>query len=176
MSTRSQKKLSSRANALRRGELNAQKRGEALRVKKPTAPAVEAEPVRDGLLWLVKKGKLSVSRRAAAVAYRDLYREPQEGAMRSCLNDEVRGSGSGRPPDYNSRKVDAIRQLTAMRAEALAGHEQMIQVMDGVCGGGLTLRELAGGEERAAGRLEAVLMVALDLVTAWTARQNSLAA
>ena len=57
MSTRAQKKLSSRANALRRGELNAQKRGEAVRVKTPTA-AGEAEPVRDGLLWLIKKDKL----------------------------------------------------------------------------------------------------------------------
>ena len=96
--------------------------------------------------------------------------------MRSCLSDEVRGSGSGRPPDYNARKVDAVRQLAALRTQALAGHQQMIEVMDGVCGGGLTLRELAGGEERAAGRLEAVLMVALDLVTAWLGRQAAVAA
>jgi hypothetical protein len=172
MSTRSRKKLSSRANALRRGEINAERRGGALRLKKSAASACEAEPVRDGLLWLIKKDRLSASRRVAAAAYRDLYREPQEGAMRSCLNDEVRGSGSGRPPDYNAGKVDAARRLTAMRTQALASHQQMIEVMDGVCGGGLTLRELAGGEERAAGRLEAVLMIALDLVAAWLARHS----
>lgn len=168
MSTRAQKKVSSRANALRRGEANAAARGEALAIRKPAARTqAEVEPIRDGLLWLVKKGKLSASRRAAAVLYRDAYREPQEGAMRSCLNDEVLGSGSGRPPDYNARKVDAVRRLAALRTVALAGHGQMIEVMDGVCGGGLTLRDLAAGDDRAAGRLEAVLMVALDLVGAW---------
>ena len=166
MRTRAQKKASSRANALRRGEENARRKGEVLKLKRHPAER-EVEPVRDGLLWLIKKGKLTPSRRAAAAIYRAAYREPQEGAMRSCLDDSVRGSGTGRPPDYNSGKVDAIRRLQAMRAEALAGHEQMIFVMDGVCGGGLTLREICGGEERAAGKLEAVLMVALDLVAAW---------
>ena len=87
--------------------------------------------------------------------------------MRSCLNGDPRGAGSGRPPDYNPGRIDAARRLAAIRHQALAGHEQMIAVMDGVCGGGLTLREMCGGEERAAGRLEAVLMVALDLVATW---------
>lgn len=169
MRTRAQKKASSRANALRRGEENARRKGEVLKLKQPRVNN-EVEPVRDGLLWLIRKGKLTPHRRAAAAVYRAAYREPQEGAMRSCLNDDARGSGTGRPPDYNSGKVVALRKLRALRAEALAGHEQMIFVMDGVCGGGLTLREMCGGEERAAGKLEAVLMVALDLVSAWESR------
>jgi hypothetical protein len=167
MTTRAQKKISSRANALRRGEMNAAKRGETLRLKMPAGPLPEPDPVRDGLVWLIRKGKLSPARQRGAGIYREAYREPQEGAMRSCLNDDVRGSGNGRPPDYNAGKIDAARRLAAMRNVALAGHEGMIAVMDGVCGGGLTLRELAGGEERAAGRLEAVLMVALDLIANW---------
>lgn len=166
MSIRARKKAASRAHALRRGEENARRRGEALELKGPRR-ATEAEPVRDGLVWLIRKGRLTPSRQRAAAAYRAAYREPQEGAMRSCLDLNLGGERMGIPPDYNSTKVDAIRRLNALRTEALAGHEQMIFAMDGVCGGGLTLRELCGGEERAAGRLEAVLMVALDLVAAW---------
>ena len=168
MGTRAQRKASSRANALRRGEENARRRGEAPPVK-AKGPKPDAEPVRDGLLWLIKKGKLTASRCAAAAVYRAAYREPQEGAMRSCLNVDPDGGRLGIPPDPNAARIDAERRLKAMRGCALAGHEQMIAVMDGVCGGGLTLREMAGGEERAAGRLEAVLMVALDLVASWSA-------
>lgn len=169
MSIRARKKASSRANALRRGEENARRRGEVLEVKRPRAQ-VEADPVRDGLIWLIRKGRLTPPRQRAAAVYRAAYREPQEGAMRSCLDLHLGGERSGAPPDYNSNKVDAMRRLNAMRTEALAGHEQMIFAMDGVCGGGLTLRELCGGEERAAGKLEAVFMVALDLVAAWEGR------
>ncbi len=172
MGIRAQKKASSRANALRRGEENARRRGEAPPVKRPKVEQ-DADPVRDGLIWLIRKDKLTPIRRHAAALYRAAYREPQEGAMRSCLNADPRGSGIGRPPDYNAGKVDAARRLAALRADALAGHEQMIAVMDGVCGGGLTLREMCGGEERAAGRLEAVLMVALDLVAAWQGRNQT---
>jgi hypothetical protein len=166
MRTRAQKKAASRANALRRGEENARRRGEAV---EPKAAAAEADPVRDGLVWLIRKGRLTPPRQRAAAVYRAAYREPQEGATRSCLNFEPRGSGVGRPPDFNAAKVDAIRRLDALRRDALAGHEQLIWVMDGVCGGGLTLREMTGGEERAAGKLEAVLLVALDLVGGWAA-------
>jgi hypothetical protein len=169
MGTRAQNKQSSRANALKRGEQNARRRGEALNVKAP-APDKATDPVRDGLIWLIRKGRLTPLRQRAAAIYRSAYREPQEGAMRSCLNLEPGGCGAGSPPDCNAGKVDAVRRLDAFRRWALAGHEQLIWVMDGVCGGGLTLREMCGGEERGASKLEAVLMVALDLVGAWDAR------
>lgn len=169
MGIRAQKKASSRANAVRRGEENARRRGEVLNLKTPKEDQ-EPEAVRDGLFWLIRKGRLTALRQRAAAIYRSAYREPQEGAMKSCLNGDPRGDRIGVPPDYNAAKIDAIRRLEAMRRIALSGHKQLIWVMDGVCGGGLTLRELCGGEERSAGKLEAVLMVALDLVAAWEAK------
>ena len=60
--------------------------------------------------------------------------------------------------------ITAKRELFVMRWQVLGGQTDMLTVMDGVCAGGMTLRKLGGGGDRKALALEAVLMVALDLV------------
>lgn len=121
---------------------------------------------RDGLLWLRKKRRISARRFDACTEYRIHYREPEEGAMKSCLDDSPHGSGTGGNPadGYNAGKIDAKRKLFELRFVALRGHPEMIAVMDGIAGGGLTTREMAGGDKHRAAELETVLGVAADLI------------
>jgi hypothetical protein len=128
-----------------------------------TAPA--SEPVRDGLVWLIRKNRINPRQRIAAAAYRQAYREPQPGAIRSHL-DDAQGSGghTGNPPDCNAAFYDAQVRLKSYRTEALQDHGDMISVMDAVAGNGLTFTELSPKDYRQAERLEAILKIALDLM------------
>lgn len=174
MTTRTVRKERSRANALKRGEEYAAKRGKALVLNQPEP---EPDPVRDGLVWLIRKGRLTPTRQKAAKLYRDAYREPQAGALNSHLANLGSRGGGGVPSGLPAHgvmagRLDAEARLAALRGKALAWHEQLVWVMDGVVGGGLTLRELGGGDKTQAAKLEAVLMVALDLVAAWSAAHS----
>lgn len=139
-----------------------------------TSPAVVAQAVdipqdRDGLLWLIARNRLSPSRAREARSYRQDYRRAaSEGpTMKSCL-DVREGGGSGRPPSGPTGEViyevDARRSLFRKRHVILKGQADLLDVLDGVCGRGLTLREMAGGNGHKAAALETLLKVALDLL------------
>ncbi|MFN4176437.1 hypothetical protein [Phenylobacterium sp.] len=139
----------------------------------PTTAArkAEADGGRDGLEWLARKGRLSARRKAAAYAYRAAYRDASGPSLKSCLEGGLGGGFA--PGDVAQADLAAMaqakRRLFAFRWLALGGQDDLVTVMDGVCGVGHTLRELAGGgsddQVKARARvLEAVLMVALDLI------------
>lgn len=172
-----------RWDALRATEASDRLGGERPAARSATAGATkdEKEPElseRDGLLWLVKKRRLSLPRLRAAQAYRELYRTAmtEDGALKSCL--EVAGGGGervGMPGAAPISLLAAKRALFLIRHKVLGGQADMLSVMDGVCGAGRTLRELGKGD-RGAGALEAVLMVALDLVHGHLTKQLEKAA
>jgi hypothetical protein len=123
---------------------------------------------RDGLLWLIKKKRLSVAQTQMAKTWRDAVRDAGGVSIRSCIDDTARGSGG---PAWQRLQAAYVAQtastmwLEKMRRDVLRGQTDMLTVLDGVCGTGHTLRELAGGNDRRAGELEAVLRVALDLLS-----------
>ncbi len=125
--------------------------------------------VRDGLAWLVKKNRITLRQRTSALAYREAYREPQPGAIRSHLDDTRGGGNAGHPPDLNCAFYDAQIRLKAYREIALAGHLEMISVIDAVVGNGLTLAEYCPDPRRVA-QYEPVLRIALDLMTQYLDR------
>jgi hypothetical protein len=119
---------------------------------KPAAPenVVRLEPDpsdRDGLLWLLKKGKLGIQERRGCAAYRTAYREPPAGAIRSFLDDTRGGGDSGFPPDTNADALDAQRRLYTFRYSVLLGDTASILVMDAICGRGVTLAQYVGGSD-----------------------------
>lgn len=147
----------------------------AARRLKPAAPRhakVEPQPKpakpppvdRDGLEWLQRKKRLTAQQHLTALTYRKAYRDAGEVGLRSCLNDQPRGGGGDHMACAIVASADAKAWLAHVRGKVLAGQVDMLTVMDGVCGSGRTLRELAGGNDRKAAELEAILKVALDLV------------
>ena len=120
------------------------------------APKVEN---RDGLLWLIHKGKLSGDERRGCEAYRAAYRHPAAGRLKSCI-DPTRGDA---PADLirldgQAEALDAVRRLERYRAVCLGGDRAAIQLMDAVCGGGLTVQAYLGtADSRAV--LEAVTVL-----------------
>lgn len=150
--------------------------------KRP-APSVERLEERDGLLWLIHKGRLTNRRMAAALAYRAAYREPQESPLQSGMASLLAGGGGNASKrdvatGINAARIDAERRLTAFRA-ALSFSTDMVLVMDGVAGGGQTLRGLAGdakGAQKRADQLEALFMAACDCIASHTEELARLAA
>lgn len=133
--------------------------------------ATRPEPAdRDGLDWLARKGRLSPARRAAADYYRSVLRDAGDEVIKSCLNVTVGGPGvPGAVEAGAAGTADAKRELFRLRWVVLGGQADLHTVMDGVCGAGHTLRQLAGegSDDQVKQRakvLEAILMVALDLV------------
>lgn len=132
---------------------------------------------RDGLLWLIKKKRLNTAQIQVAKTWRDAVRDAGGVSIRSCIDDTATGSGGPAWQRLQAAVAAASASkawLEHMRQDILCGQIDMLTVMDGVCGAGRTLRELAGGNDRRAGELEAVLRVALDL-TGWR-YQRALAA
>lgn len=122
---------------------------------------------RDGLLWLIKKKRLTPTQISTAKQWRDAVRDAQGVSIRSCIDDSASGVGSAPWLRLQSAYVASAASkawLEQARSEILRGQVDMLTVMDGVCGAGRTLRELTGGNDRRAGELEAVLKVALDLI------------
>lgn len=123
---------------------------------------------RDGLDWLKRKGRLTPRRTQAAELYRRAFRNADGPSVKSCLDVTV-GGGTGRVEAVLVGSAAAKRELFALRWVVLGGQEDLLTVCDAVCGVGHTLRALAGddGSDRSKRRqaaLEAVLMVALDLI------------
>ncbi len=102
---------------------------------------------RDGLLWLLKKGKLGLQERRGCAAYREAFREPPAGAIRSFLDDSRGGGDTGFPPDTNAGALDAQRRLYSFRYSVLLGDTASILVMDAICGRGVTLAHYAGSAD-----------------------------
>ena len=121
---------------------------------------------RAGLDWIAGKGRLNPAQKAAGERYGACYRKAKaEGAIGSSLAMPT-GDGAGAPlTEVLSRaeaRVRAQERLAQFRGR-LYGQPDLVAACDLICGEELTPREAAGGE-REAGRLEAVLSVALDLL------------
>lgn len=133
-------------------------------------PGMREAPYRrqPGLDWLARKGRLSAEQKAAGERYGACYRRARsEGAIRSSLDLKPRTSAPGGAAlsDILARaegSAQAAARLVGYRRQLLR-QPDLVAACDLVCGQELTPREAAGGE-REAGRLEAVLGVALDIL------------
>lgn len=120
-----------------------------------------------GLDWLAAKGRLSPGQHAAGLRYGAIYRQVRgEPGLRSSLSLEP-GHGGGRPlsavvgqAEVRMRAGDTLLKLRRILGQQAA----MVAACDLICGEELTPRE-ATGNDREAGRMEAVLAVALDLLS-----------
>ena len=140
--------------------------------EKPPARRGERETAyrrQTGLDWLARKGRITPRQKAAGERYGAAFRRAQAGpSIGSTLEVQPSGGQAAGPSLSQLLKQAAGRaraadELAAMRAR-LFGQSDLVSVCDLVCGRELTPREAAGGD-REAGRLEAVLKVALDLLT-----------
>lgn len=133
------------------------------------ARAAEVPGDRDGLLWLIGKGRLTPVQRVTAEAYRRDYQEAAiTGAMlKSCLDVRPRGSGTPAGPGaLIEGSVDAQARLYRKRFDVLHGQVHAIELLDGVCGRRLTLMALAGGSGRLAFAYELLFKAVLDQLAA----------
>jgi len=123
-----------------------------------------------GLEWLARKGRLSAAQRAAGERYGACYRRAKvEGSIPSSLDVKPRSGAPGGAPlaavlSHAEGTVQASARLAQFRGR-LWRQRDLVNACDLVCGEELTPREAAAGE-REAGRLEAVLIVALDVLSA----------
>ena len=120
-----------------------------------------------GLVWLARKGRLSAAQVKAGEDYGVCFRRAEAGAAIGSSLAVSPGAGQGTPIALVVRQAEARAQAAARLAVLrgrLGGQSDLIAACDQVCGRELTPREAAGGE-REAGRLEAVLCVALDLLS-----------
>lgn len=121
-----------------------------------------------GLEWLAKKGRLTPQQAQAGLKYGECWRLARAEARLASTLEAQPGDGAwgGRPLpallQQAERRQQAAAQLARYRSRLMA-QQDLIGACDRVCGEELTPREAAGGE-REAGRLEAVLKVALDLL------------
>lgn len=122
----------------------------------------------DGLEWLKEKKRLNVRQLAAAEDYRGAFRFGGGAKLRSSMQLLLQGGGGGGAGALTPVEVsvEAQRRLFFFRNVVLRQQDDMLTVMDAVCGIGMTLRELTAGDGHRAAQWEAVLRVALDLVIA----------
>lgn len=110
---------------------------------------------RDGLAWLVAKGRLNAAQRMAGERYRGHYELIHSGGLRSCIADTIGGG------DPSAAIAAARRHLDEARRKGLVSDNTLIWLADEVAGKGTTLRELAAGDQKRSEALEAELLVAL---------------
>lgn len=121
-----------------------------------------------GLEWLALKGRLSPAQKSAGERYGALYRRVAGGGrIGSSLEVKPDGGSAGGPPlpqvlARAEASAQAAARLAALRLR-LSHHPALVRACDLICGQELTPREACEGE-REAGRLEALLGVALDLL------------
>lgn len=119
-----------------------------------------------GLVWLARKGRLTAAQVRAGEDYGACYRRAEAGAGVGSSLAIQPGAAQGTSIAQVVRQAEARSQAAARLAVLrgrLGGQPDLIAACDQVCGRELTPREATGGE-REAGRLEAVLAVALDLL------------
>ncbi len=122
-----------------------------------------------GLDWLVGKGRITARQKAAGEAYGERWRRAGSApTIGSTLEVQPSGGLAGGPSLGLLLRQAAGRQRAQAELEAyrarLFGQSDLVTVCDLICGQELTPRE-AGGGEREAGRIEAVLKVALDILS-----------
>jgi hypothetical protein len=123
-----------------------------------------------GLEWLLKKGRISERQKAAGESYGACWRRAGSApAIGSTLEVQPSGGLAGGPSlglvlKLAAGRLKAEEELAAMRTR-LFGQSDLVTVCDLICGQELTPRE-AGGGDRDAARIEAVLKVALDILAA----------
>jgi hypothetical protein len=121
-----------------------------------------------GLDWLERKGRITAAQKAAGAAYGACWRRAGSGpSIGSSLEAQPSGGLAAGPSLAQVLRQAAGRQRAESELEGyrarLFGQSDLVSVCDLVCGQELTPRE-AGGGEREAARIEAVLKVALDLL------------
>jgi hypothetical protein len=125
---------------------------------------------RDGLLWLVRRGRLNGSCKVAAERYRRDYGAAHMGGLGSALADPERGHTPFVGFTASEAKTTAIRDLDDARLIGLGGDGALVRLMDEVAGRGATLRDLAKGDRHGADRLETEFLVACRLLAAFYTR------
>lgn len=133
------------------------------------APATPRRPHRrqPGLEWLVRQGRLNDRQKSAGERYGTYYRRAGAGAdIGSSLDikhgDNPQGTTLTEVLAQAEARMAAAAKLALYRRK-LHQHPTLLAACDLVCGQELTPRE-AARTDREAGRLEAVLEVALDLL------------
>jgi hypothetical protein len=120
-----------------------------------------------GLDWLARKGRISEPQKAAGLRYRDAYQVAQPTlSLASTLEVQPgmsAGGGSLKALVARAGRRQQAEAKLAMYRRQLADHPALIEACDLICGRELTPREAAGGEREGL-KLEAVLLVALDLL------------
>jgi len=129
-----------------------------------TARTASGAGARHGLLWLIQKGRLTPMRKVAGQRWSDDYSLVRTDGVRSCLNDNVRGVG-GNDMRLEEKKAAAQQRLSSARSRIrlTTGSDGLADLLDAVCGRGISLRALAGGDKVKAAQKEAELGVALDM-------------
>lgn len=120
-----------------------------------------------GLDWLARKGRLTAAQKAAGERYGACYRRAMQApSVGSTLEVQPGGASAGPPLAAVVSRAEGRRWAEAklgLYRNQLLTQRDLIAACDRVCGEELTPREAAGGE-REAGKLEAVLAVALDIL------------
>lgn len=123
-----------------------------------------------GLEWLAGKGRIGAAAHAAGQRYGAVYRRAKaDPSIRSTLDVKA---GRGQPAiaplaemlAHGEGTQAALRKLAELRAR-LCRQPDLVAACDLICGEEKTPRE-AVASERDAGRIEAVLKVALDILAA----------
>ena len=146
-------------------------RGQAIAEPAVQRKRVCAQPYRrqSGLEWLAAKGRIDAAAKAAGERYGWAYRRVKlEKAIPSTLDQRVRGEFIAPAIESvlaHGEGTEAARRKLAEFRRRLCRQPDLVAACDLVCGEEKTPREAAGGE-REAGRLEAVLKVALDILAA----------
>jgi hypothetical protein len=120
-----------------------------------------------GLDWLARKGRISEAQRQAGERYRDAYLAAEPVAAIGSTLEVQPGMGGAGPPlstlvSRADRRLAAAASLARYRRR-LSDHPALVVACDLVCGRELTPREAAGGDREGL-KLEALLLVALDLL------------
>jgi len=141
-------------------------RGAAIEVETPGRGPYRRQT---GLDWLAGRGRISATARAAGERYGQAWRRARmDPSIPSSLDVQPGGGGAGRAASLS--RILAHAEGTAAAQHRLAdlrarlSHQcDLVAACDAICGEEKTPREASGGD-RDAGRLEAVLKVALDLL------------
>jgi len=138
---------------------------------KPAAKRGERETAyrrQTGLQLLAARGRITARQKAAGEAYGEAWRRAGAApAIGSTLAVQPGGGVSAGPSLAMILRMGAGRAQAQARLEAyrqrLFGQSDLVGVCDLICGQEMTPRE-AGGSDREAVRIEAVLKVALDVL------------
>jgi hypothetical protein len=149
----------------RRAQANAEKRGGEV----VTLVTLPKDRDKTGLEWLFSKKRITQRQANAGRSYGADYRiSTIDGTvpLRSCLNDTPGGSSAASALPAVVYQHEARERLLSAR-QALSFQADLIAACDLICARQLTpwqAIEISGGGAKDVARLEAVIVVALDLL------------